>query len=93
MRSAASGFHFYTFSLVFRQRSLFFNNWGALDSGGLNSNYRMSVNQKEKIHLNSGKELGGKKHICKERSNIFFLAKKRGPARVNRNILKFEEFV
>ena len=33
------------------------NNWGALDSGGLNSNYRMSDAQKKKIYLNSGKEI------------------------------------
>ena len=39
---------FLTFSLVFRQRLLFFNIWGALDSGGLNSNYRMSEAQKRK---------------------------------------------
>ena len=38
---------FLTFSLVFRQRFLFFKYWGALDSGGLNSNYRMSVVQKK----------------------------------------------
>ena len=34
--------------MVFRQRLLFFNKWGALDSGGLNSNYRMSEDQKKK---------------------------------------------
>ena len=39
---------FLTFSLVFGRDSYSSNNWGALDSGGLNSNYRMSEDQKEK---------------------------------------------
>ena len=39
---------FLTFSLVFGRDCYSSNNWGALDSGGLNSNYRMSEDQKRK---------------------------------------------